>query len=169
MIYKWKTEFPANGVDAQVAGERLEKLRKKNGLTPKTVVDDARPKESPLHACFEWNDSVAAEKYREDQARVIMRNITVQVEDNAGANREVRAFVNVAIDEGREYTSISNAMSDADLRKQVLDSALHEIDGWRKKYRDLQELAEVLSAADRVVEKLGSKVSVVTRNSSRAS
>jgi hypothetical protein len=150
MIYQWKTEYASHGVDAQAAGERMEKIRKSKGLTPQNIVIDARSSSSPLHACFEWRDSVAAEKYRERQAAEIIRNIIVVVEDRKGDGHSVRAFVNVTTDEKREYTSISKAMSDTNLRQQVLGAALSELRAWRQKYSDLQELADILAAVDRM-------------------
>jgi hypothetical protein len=160
MVYQWKTEYSSRGVDAQIAGERLESIRKKKGLTPRNIVTDARSKSSPLHPCFEWRDSEAAQKYREMQAREIIRNIIVVVEDHKGADHSVRAFVNVTKDEKREYTSISKAMSDTELRQQVLEAALFELRAWRQKYSDLQELADILAAVDRIaIEKEDSTAS----------
>lgn len=60
--------------------DRLAALYKKNGtLTPALVVKDAKPKASPLHACFEWDDGVAAAKYREEQARELIRGVEVRI------------------------------------------------------------------------------------------
>ena len=67
MIYKWKVAglMP---VDAQTAGEELNRIYTKNGaLNPADIVDESRPEDAPLHDCFEWRDDVAAEKYREQQ------------------------------------------------------------------------------------------------------
>lgn len=156
MIYKWRTSFPSHGVDAQVAGERLEEIRQRKALTAKAIVDDARPEESPLHPCFDWDDSSAAEKWREQQASALIREIVVTME-TTHSKRDVRAFVSVNVNNSPQYTSIEAALSREDLRQQVLDAAVREIDGWRRKYRDLQELAEVVAAADRAVEKLTPK------------
>lgn len=54
--------------------ERLQSLEGDDGrITPEAVVEDARDPESPLHDEFEWDDSVAAEKYRLEQARRLLR------------------------------------------------------------------------------------------------
>lgn len=155
MVYRWKTPFPGKGVTAQVVGERLEAIRKKNQLTAKAIVDDARPDDSPLHPCFEWNDEAAADKYREDQARTIIRNIEVVVENKKGEDRPVRAFVHVTENEDSQYTSISAAMANPDLRRQVLDNALRELNSWRDRYSDLRELAELLTVVDTTLLKFG--------------
>ena len=60
---------------------RLTK-RGKGVLAPSAVVEAARNPESPLHAEFEWSDSVAAEKYRLNQARVLIRSVRVEIHRN---------------------------------------------------------------------------------------
>lgn len=42
-------------------------------ITPALIVEVARDPESPLHQCFEWDDSIAAERHRLDQARRLLR------------------------------------------------------------------------------------------------
>lgn len=50
----------------------LVSLEQNGRLTPSSVVDAARDPASPLHAQFEWDDGVAAERYREIQARKLI-------------------------------------------------------------------------------------------------
>ena len=137
-------------VGAQVAGERLESIRKgnKGRLTPAMVVDDARPKMSPLHNAFEWDDTKAAAGFRLVQAGDLIRCIIV-VTDEAPDAPPVRAFVNIETDD-RHYTSIQHAMSDKDLRLQVVNRAMSELTQWETRYRDLKELAVVFAAIKKV-------------------
>lgn len=54
--------------------EHLELIRQiKGALRPEDVLDDARNPNSPLHPCFTWDDSVAAEAYRMQQAKAVVR------------------------------------------------------------------------------------------------
>jgi len=64
-----------------VLEQELSRLTERGGgtLTPASVVDAARSEESPLHQYFEWDDSIAAEAYRQDQARELIRRIRVRV------------------------------------------------------------------------------------------
>lgn len=58
-------------IDPEVAGERLAAIKKGRGggvISPAAVVEDARPKDSPLHPAFEWCDAAAAKRYREEGA-----------------------------------------------------------------------------------------------------
>jgi hypothetical protein len=65
---------------AELAQE-LESIRLANGgqLSPKVVVDAARPHNSILHNYFEWDDDVAGELYREAQARKLIKIIRIEV------------------------------------------------------------------------------------------
>jgi hypothetical protein len=68
------------GVDAQTAGEELDRIRKEHGtLEPGTVVDESRHEEAPLHPAFEWHDPKAAELYREHQATHLIKQVRVVV------------------------------------------------------------------------------------------
>ena len=150
MIYVWKAASYLKA-DAQDIGETLEKTRVKNGglLTPQLVVRAAKPKKSPLHECFEWNDVKAAELYREDRARYVLRHIAVVYADEAaGEQRTVRAFISIKDDGERIYQSTLVAMQSVDLRQQILDRALRELEQFRGRYHEFEELVGVFAAMD---------------------
>lgn len=137
-------------LDAQVVGKTLERLQKSRNepLEPSTIVDAARDEASPLHPHFEWDDSVAAEHHRADQARELVRSLTVDISRSNLEKREVRAFVNVEVGPERGYISTATAMSSEDLRKQVLARAFSELESWRARHAELSELARIFSAID---------------------
>jgi hypothetical protein len=155
MVYRWK-EGSRLPVSAQVAGEHLERLQAQQGgrLTPLDVVRDARKRSSPLHPAFEWDDSKAAAIYREERARYILRSLVVVIAtrepDKGEADCPVRAFVNVERDSESFYTPTVTALSDEELRRQVLEDALRELHVWEQKYRDLKELVAVFTAAQKL-------------------
>ncbi len=80
MVYK-KDGFIDFAPGPQVIGEEIERLKKENDgrITPKDVVDSARDDSSPLHACFDWNDATAAEKQREQIARLLIKSYTIVI------------------------------------------------------------------------------------------
>jgi hypothetical protein len=73
-VYRPGFNFP---VAADQAATALEQIRMKTILTAPAIVKASRPKSAPLHPIFNWNDADAAEKYREGQARTLVRAIKV--------------------------------------------------------------------------------------------
>lgn len=149
--YEWKIPSLYKGVDAQRIGEHLEQLRKAGTkLTPKTIVQDAVSPRSPLHRCFEWNDSKAAAAYRLTQARYLVDNLTVRVKVRRRKEpAKVRAFVSVhRKGDGQEYVGVRTALRDPQMRSQVLSKAMREVEQWRNRYSDLKELCSIFSAID---------------------
>jgi hypothetical protein len=158
MIYQYNSEAVKNivKVPAQKVGERLERIRAANNgdLTKEAVVEDARSTKSPLHKIFEWDNDVAAEKFRLEQARFLIKSISVVVSEEQTA--PVRAFVNVRGSNTSAYTSMSDAMSDPQLRALVLDRARRELEDWRARYRHLEEFADIIDMINSVTSKAAS-------------
>lgn len=149
VIYGWRSGSRV-GIDAQVAGEALANIQKRhNGLLePEMVVDAARDEKSPLHPHFEWDDAVAAEAHRADQARELVRSLTVDISRSNLETKAVRAFVNVDVGGDQGYVSTFTAMSSEELRKQVLQRAFNELEAWRARHAELSELARIFAAID---------------------
>lgn len=150
MIYEWKADsrYP---IGAQIAAERLQAIRDKNGeLTPRGVVEDASSTRSPLHSCFEWDDEKAADAHRLWQARKLIGSIVVAEIDDRPLSQETRAFVHVTSNQP-QYLPIEVAMTQSDIRQEVLSKALNEIKMWRARYSAYQEFANIVAAIDEVV------------------
>ena len=151
MVYLWKTgAHHSPDIDAQVAGEELEKIRVRNNgrLENSDVVEAARDEQSPLHPAFEWDDAKAASAFRLDQAGNLIRAIDVVITKDDGEAKPIRAFVSVKRDEDRSYTSVQHALSDAGLRAQVVAQAWAELEAWRKRHAELVEFAAVFATMD---------------------
>lgn len=138
------------GIDANIVGNELEKIRRENHgvLKPSYVIDSARAKSSLLHDYFEWDNDLAGEKYREEQARNLIRHviiITPQVKSN-----HVRAYVSIqGRDNGKAYHAIADIMNDDEYREKLLANALIDLDAWKQKYETFKELSDIFSAIDR--------------------
>lgn len=145
MVYEWK-EGSRFKVDAQVAGEMCAELEKEGRLTAKNLLDANRPEDAPLHDEFEWDDEQAAELYREEQARKIIRCIVVKHEN---VKEPVRQFINVDIGE-RKYYSVDVLLQTESTRSAMLRSALAELSSFQRKYKMLKELAQVFTAIDQL-------------------
>lgn len=145
-VYKWTLGSRVK-CDAQKVGEQCEHLAQDGNLTPKALVDANRDIDAPLHSFFEWNDEIAAEKYRETQAAYVIRSIEVDI---VGSAEPTRAFVSLEISDGshREYRSIETVMQDRNSRERLLELARRDMETFKWKYADLQELAGVFAAMD---------------------
>ncbi|MCP4709867.1 MAG: hypothetical protein GY869_14690 [Planctomycetes bacterium] len=153
MKYEWKRGV-AGGLSAETVGKYIDKLDEKHGgVTPELLLNESRKKKSPLRDCFEWNDTTAAEKYRLHQARHILRAIVVTSENDENATVKVRAFVPVVEDDNHHYTTINRAMSDKELRKQVLTQAVKDLSSWQQKYENLKEFSDVYASIKKVKKK----------------
>ncbi len=139
MFYEWRIKkYP---VDAQVAGEELERIAEKRTLTAEAVVEESTDYEAPLHNIFEWDNKVAAHEYRKCQAQDIIRNIvTVVIEEEE--SKSTRAFVNIIMDEDRGYIPVSVVINNKPLYQQYVEQALKDLEAFKKKYANLIEIAE---------------------------
>lgn len=153
MKVMWKDGFRAS-VPAQVAYDTIHDLYQKGKKTAKDLVDASRPKDAPLHSMFEWNDAVAAEKYREEQGRTIIRHIieVPETEEEKETMPVVRAFFQID-EKSSDYEPTYVIMSDDEKRKRLLLVAKSELQQFKVKYSSLKELAVVFEAIDKVTEK----------------
>ncbi len=128
---------------AEVTGSICQQLEENGGLTAKRLLDVSRPVDAPLHDEFLWDDTEAAEKYREHQAARIIRCIVVTPE--VTKQEPVRAFINVT-DVSRSYRSLDVVLQSTTLRDQMLEQALRDMRNFETKYATLSELAAVFEA-----------------------
>lgn len=129
--------------------DRLDvELRQVRGDLPllraEDVVEWARKnKRSALHTQFNWNDRDAAERYRIDQARALIRLIVIP-----GTRRS--RYVSLTIDrvDSGGYRDVEIVMRSSALRAVRLRDALLELNRIRQKYAELEELTAVFAAID---------------------
>jgi hypothetical protein len=143
-------------VPAQVAGTELERIRTSHGgnLAPSAVVEESRPEEAPLHRCFEWDETKAAQRWNEHQARQVIGSI-VEVHITEGPPETIKstiAFVRMEPDEGGQgYQRTAEVVADDELRGRMLHDALIYLQGAQKRFAHLSELKEVFDAIDRAI------------------
>jgi hypothetical protein len=136
--------------------DELEKIRKRNLglLRPEDVVQAAKPKSSPLHNRFDWDDGTAAHNWRLEQARHIIR-VFVQVLETDKGTAESRVFVALSSDKssGGGYRVLTDVLCDDILRKALLQDAYEDMRRFTQKYSALKELADVFNAMDKAKRK----------------
>jgi hypothetical protein len=119
-------------------------------LTPDLVVDVARDPEHPLHSRFEWDDSVAGEAWRRQQAHDLIRKVKVvyREADESGPEKSVRAFHAVRSDKGHVYEPVEKVVADDFTRRLLLNDMERE---WKALHQRYQEFEEFLAMVRRDV------------------
>jgi hypothetical protein len=136
-------------------------------IDPIKVVDYARNPDTSLHKKFQWDDTIAAEKYRIYQARQIIRlELVIVHQDTRGKvhilsdvteekGKIVRAFVSLEddrqADDVRGYRSVMDVLSHEDLRVKLLEQAKNDMNIFLRKYSVLTELAKVFEAMNEII------------------
>ena len=163
MVYQFKLPglYP---ISAQTAGEELHRIYADKGkLKPADVVGESRPESAPLHPCFEWDDEVAAEKYREVQAGNLIHSITVVHETPPHEPVEVRAFVKPL----ETYAPIDVVVNSEEQMDALLKSALAELKAFEKKYSTLSKLSPIFEEIRKLTEQGGNHATRKTRLSGK--
>ena len=161
MVYQRRNDYEYRegwrpGVDANTVGAVMEQIEDKYGsITSERFLEASRAEDSPTHGVFEWDDGIAAEKYRLHQASRTICAVRVIVRNETGTKipeKPPRAFVNIVDDDSKkgQYVNVSDAMSNEDTRQAVLKRAMRELKSFQEKYSALSELAEVFMAIDKV-------------------
>lgn len=140
MVYQWKSGARIRA-DAQLAGEMCMKLADEGRLTAKDLLDESRPVDAPLHDEFEWDDGLAAESWREHQARNIINSLLIVPEKS----EPVRGFFKIEQAE-RNYHSVTAILSRKDTAQRLFDNAMRELVAFQRKYHALEQFNEVWQA-----------------------
>lgn len=114
-------------------------------LTPSLVVDVARPKNHPLHNRFEWDNRVAGELWRQEQASALIRSVKVVYrKPDSEQKLEVRAFHAIAGPDGHGYEPNEKVVNDPLLRAIVLRDMEREWKQMKARYSDFEEFYELV-------------------------
>ena len=144
----WKTGFGSLfKADAQLVAEEIMGIGQT--ATPKQIVEVAKNEDTELHKCFDWDNDVAAEKWRLEQARQVVRTLVIKREDPKEGEEhkpEIRFFHQTDNREG--YKSVEFIVRNDDEYKKLLDQAYAELRAFKAKYHNLSELQEILDLID---------------------
>lgn len=155
-MYEWKDGSRIKA-DAEKVGHELSEIEKKYGmLTPGVVLAEVRDNEElELYQYFafnnDWDDEVAAEKWRFKQAGHIIRSVIIVKEfEEDGTVMKVRAFESVSTERKnvKVYVNIDSVMADETMRNEVMASVLSAISALRRKIRDYKYLSNKFGWAE---------------------
>ena len=129
--------------------KELRALHSRDGvLTCEAVLEAARPKNSPLHDYFTWEDSRAAERYRLIEAGRLIATVRIEYRQKkptqiiytpefipTGTNNEGK----------RQYYPVEEVKQNDFLREKALADARREMESTRARYSHLVDLLELSS------------------------
>lgn len=122
----------------ETEADELERIREDNDglLTVAKVLEAARDEDSPLHRHFDWDDTTAAEKYREWQARTLIQKCRVTIESRPDVF--VKAYVSLPMDrnngKGGGYRAVQEVVDDVTLRLDLLSDIRKRIAYWQRQH-----------------------------------
>lgn len=141
--YAWKNSvhtFNIAKADAQKVGEEIEK----SNFNVDEMLDYAKNEDSELHKLFEWNNDIAAEKYRRLQAREIIRSIVIKGTENT--DTPIRSFQITT--KPNTYAPVHTFLTNKNEYESLLSRAISELKAIENRYKQLSELEEVFMAID---------------------
>jgi hypothetical protein len=144
-----------------VIDRELGELYEKHGtITTEIILEAARDADHALHKYFEWDDTLAAENWRKQQAlHLIMASKMVVVLKEAqtgpprvvhGERPEVRRLVSSFRGEG--FKMRSEALSDDDQRAVIIERFRSRLKGWCRECVDIQELSTLRTTIMRLLD-----------------
>lgn len=142
MTYVYRDGTRSGGVTALVAGAELERIRLAHDgqLLPEAVVEEARPEDAPLHPVFEWDDAVAGELYRLNQARYFIRCVRIVLDESSEEHRPAYVHVTSSTSE-RYYQSATVAVGNVDEWASAVAGLQGKLTALARSVEDLRRIA----------------------------
>lgn len=145
---KGTTKKPSARVRKSAAVRRaIQVLERQGRIRPKDVVDAARDPTSPLHAHFDWQDSVAGEKWRLEQARELIRWVVVRVRVTKDRMIGVPVYVRDPRCSPRlqGYVTLSSIRGRKETARSALGIELQRVEGQLVRAESIAEVCGLLS------------------------
>lgn len=143
MIAKWKDGFEGfyKDIDPQAVADEIISIGA--SATPNEILDKARDEGTELHKCFQWDDTIAAEKFRLQQARQVVSFLVIREEKVPEDRPEIRFFYKTDMAHSGGYKQTRLIVQQEDEYKKLLEQAWRELKTFKAKYSCLKELQEI--------------------------
>lgn len=138
-LVKWRVDNLFKADANKCYAEILELER----ITPEKVLERAKDENSELHKCFEWNNDVAAEKYRTIQAGNVVRMLYIEPKGEDTPPVRVLSRTSDTV-----YQPTRIFLTNTTEYENLLKRALSELESFRKKYETLSELEQLFEQID---------------------
>lgn len=152
-LFSW-TDGARISIDPQAAGEEIERLKLESA---EAVLAAAKPRSSPLHDAFNWDDRSAANQQRLSTARLILRSLRYEYRhvSNGPSPKPQRYFYVVKNNPADErYVTTAKIMNNEELYEQVAQQLKEELLAFARRnaeFRGHRALAPVFAEIERLV------------------
>ena len=146
IVAKWKKGFESlYKADANLVANEILEIG--DNVSPKEVLEKAKQEDTELHKCFEWDDGIAAEKYRLSQAGGILRTLVIKREETEScAKPEIRRFYKTKGNEGYKPSEI--VFRKQDEYEALVQRCRTELLYVKSKFSNVSEYNEVWNLID---------------------
>lgn len=135
-----------------------ELLKTHKTVTVDLVIQEATKKDHPLHDLFEWDDSIAADKFRKMQAyaMILSSRFTVQLVQQQNSHTKVmksarvRRLVNSFSGEG--FKLRTDALKNAEDRSGIIEKKKAILRSWCQSVIDIEELTSLRTQIESELE-----------------
>jgi hypothetical protein len=128
----------------------IQKIYERDGeVRSSALVEAAKPKESPAHDSFEWDDKKAGHLHRLTQARTYIRIVKIEIEHRPERLIHVPTINRSETGEGK-YVPASVLIHCPDEFDRALTAAMSKLHAARRAVDDLRSAAEKDPKNDRV-------------------
>lgn len=135
--------------------KELDRVRNKTGaLTPSALVNESRPVKAVLHPEFTWADDKAAELWRMEEARNLLR--VTQVVYETGPVEPQRAVVlqtrsKDMEDVASEYAPVHEVLERQSTRDRLILDLLRDLQAFRRRFALVSELSHAVPVLDSLI------------------
>lgn len=152
-IYVFATDEPlriknAKLADPQAIGEELARIAELNDghLSPQAAKEAARDPANVLHKHFEWDDRLAAEAHRDDQARRLIRVVRI-VDDER--DEPPRAFLSISESPngGVFYRTVGDVANNRTLQEAALRALHRDLTAMERRSREIMDVCSLIQEA----------------------
>lgn len=144
LVASWKPGFGLFKADAQKVADEIMEIG--DEVKPEQILEKARDKNTELHKCFEWDDSIAAEKYRLHQARTVVCQLVFKEIEEKEDTTPKRIFHRTENNGG--YKSMSFIAKNPTEYEKLLAMAKAELRAFKAKYHSLSEFEKIFALID---------------------
>lgn len=143
----WKKGSAFNA-DAEKCYNEIQEIGE--SYTPDDVLERAKDVTSELHKCFDWDDSIAAYKWRKHTARLICNSIVLTVvEADDEPPKQFRLIHHD--DEEKAYQPAVKFFTNPDKYSRLMERMREDAQKFIDRYESLPEAADIIMEMRKVI------------------